>query len=136
MQSTLYITHEMIDHLCKSDTQVDIYLKLLIKSNPVVFLLVAEGQLVCTFKSSVWKILVSCYLFYLLNGRLCLCISDVLRNLVSFVQFKKCEKHPWRNVTFSKVARLHYSQKYKKECQLRSFHCNYILIVSRINKSH
>ena len=23
-------------------------------------------------------------------------------------KFKKCEKRPWRNVTFSKVARLHY----------------------------
>ena len=31
-------------------------------------------------------------------------ISDVLRSLVPFVQFKKCEKHPWRGVTFSKVA--------------------------------
>ena len=29
---------------------------------------------------------------------------DVLRNLVPFVQFKKREKHPWRGVTFSKVA--------------------------------
>ena len=30
--------------------------------------------------------------------------SNVLRDLVPFVQFKKCEKHPSRNVTFSKVA--------------------------------
>ena len=29
---------------------------------------------------------------------------DALRNLVPFVQFKKREKHPWRSVTFSKVA--------------------------------
>ena len=29
---------------------------------------------------------------------------DVLCDLVSFVQFKKHEKHPWRSVTFSKVA--------------------------------
>ena len=27
-----------------------------------------------------------------------------LRNLVQFVQFKKREKHPWRSVTYSKVA--------------------------------
>ena len=27
--------------------------------------------------------------------------SDVLRDLVPFVQFKKREKHPWRSVTFS-----------------------------------
>ena len=26
---------------------------------------------------------------------------DALRHLVSFMQFKKREKHPWRNVTFS-----------------------------------
>ena len=31
-------------------------------------------------------------------------ISDILCDLISFVQFKKREKHPWRSVTFSKVA--------------------------------
>ena len=31
-------------------------------------------------------------------------ICDALRNLVPFLQFKKPEKHPWRNVTFSKLA--------------------------------
>ena len=31
-------------------------------------------------------------------------IRDTLRDLVPFVQFKKCEKHPWGRVTFSKVA--------------------------------
>ena len=31
---------------------------------------------------------------------------DVLLDLVPFVQFKKREKHPWRNVTFSKNATL------------------------------
>ena len=31
-------------------------------------------------------------------------ICDILRDLVTFVQFKKREKHPWRTVTFSKVA--------------------------------
>ena len=34
----------------------------------------------------------------------CSCICDALRDLVLFVQFKKREKHPWRNVNFSKVA--------------------------------
>ena len=29
---------------------------------------------------------------------------DPLRYLVPFVQFKKREKHPWRSITFSKVA--------------------------------
>ena len=28
-------------------------------------------------------------------------IRDALGDLVPFVQFKKCEKHPWRSVTFS-----------------------------------
>ena len=27
-----------------------------------------------------------------------------LRDLVPFAQFKKCEKHPWRGVNYSKVA--------------------------------
>ena len=29
---------------------------------------------------------------------------DILRDLVPFAQFKKREKHPWRSVTFNKVA--------------------------------
>ena len=29
---------------------------------------------------------------------------DALLDLVPFVRFKKHEKHPWRSVTFSKVA--------------------------------
>ena len=33
--------------------------------------------------------------------------SDALRDLVSFVQFKARDKHPWRSVTFSKVAGLY-----------------------------
>ena len=31
-------------------------------------------------------------------------ICDALGDLIPFVQFKKREKHPWRNVTFSKIA--------------------------------
>ena len=31
-------------------------------------------------------------------------ICDTLRDLIPFLQFKKREKHPWRSVTFSKVA--------------------------------
>ena len=31
-------------------------------------------------------------------------ICDVLCNLLPFVRIKKREKHPWRGVTFSKVA--------------------------------
>ena len=33
-------------------------------------------------------------------------ICSALHDLVPFVQFKKREKHPWRSVTFSKVAGL------------------------------
>ena len=31
-------------------------------------------------------------------------ICGALPDLVPFVQFKKCEKHPWRSVNFSNVA--------------------------------
>ena len=31
-------------------------------------------------------------------------IWDALHDLIPFVQFEKREKHPWRCVTFSKVA--------------------------------
>ena len=31
-------------------------------------------------------------------------ICHALRDLVPFVQFKNCEKHPWRSVNCSKVA--------------------------------
>ena len=31
-------------------------------------------------------------------------ICDALHDFIPFVQFKKREKHPWRSVTFSKVA--------------------------------
>ena len=33
-------------------------------------------------------------------------MCGALGDLVSFVQFKKREKHPWRSITFSKVAGL------------------------------
>ena len=33
------------------------------------------------------------------------CIWDDLRELVTFVQFKKREKHQWMSATFSKVTR-------------------------------
>ena len=38
-------------------------------------------------------------------------IQDALRDLVSFVQFKKQEKHPWRSVTISKIAGQHHILK-------------------------
>ena len=31
-------------------------------------------------------------------------ICGALHDLVPFIQFKKRQKHPWRSVTFSKVA--------------------------------
>ena len=33
-------------------------------------------------------------------------ICGTLSDLVPFIQIKKCEKHPWRSVTFIKVAGL------------------------------
>ena len=41
---------------------------------------------------------------------------DALRDLVSFVQFKKREKHPWRSVTFSKVVDQKFFKLYKHIC--------------------
>ena len=40
--------------------------------------------------------------------------------MVPFVQFKNCEKQSWRNVTFSEVARLHYSWKYNIRSNVNS----------------
>ena len=34
------------------------------------------------------------------------CICDALRDLVPFVKFQKREKHPWRSISFCKVATL------------------------------
>ena len=41
---------------------------------------------------------------------------DALRDLVLFVDLKKHEKHPWRRVTFSKVA------GFKKHSSMGIFH--------------
>ena len=35
---------------------------------------------------------------------MCFIKCDILRDLVLFVQFIKCEKHPWKSVILSKVA--------------------------------
>ena len=37
-------------------------------------------------------------------------ICDVLRDLVSFVEFKKREKQPWRSVALSKVAECSFTK--------------------------
>ena len=42
-------------------------------------------------------------IFYMVFKAMWTYICDVLRDLVPFVQFKKREKHPQRNATFSKV---------------------------------
>ena len=47
--------------------------------------------------------------------------SDVLRNLVPFVQFKKREKHSWRSVNFSKVAGLKLTLVH--DCFSRCLNC-------------
>ena len=50
-------------------------------------------------------------------------LCDALRDFVTFVQFKKCEKHPWRSVTFGKVAGL-LESLFHKFAGLRA--CNFI----------
>ena len=42
-------------------------------------------------------------------------ICDVLHDLVPFVQLKKREKHPWRSVSFCKVAGQSVSRAIKME---------------------
>ena len=45
-----------------------------------------------------------CFFQFGFNYSYFITISNALRDLIPFVQFKKREKHPWRSVTFSKVA--------------------------------
>ena len=52
-------------------------------------------------------------------------ICDVLRDLVPFVQFKKCEKHPLRSITFSKVAGFLYNLK-----NVKNTHGGMLLLVN------
>ena len=49
-------------------------------------------------------------------------LSDVLRDLVPFVQFKKHEKHPWRSVTYSQSATL-LNKTLLYGCFLRFLNC-------------
>ena len=49
-------------------------------------------------------IFVATVIFHIPSSFFYFYICDALRDLLLFVQFKKCEKHPWRSVTFSKVA--------------------------------
>ena len=46
-----------------------------------------------------------------------------LRDLVPFVQFKKREKHPWKSVTFSKVAGFSLKVALLHWCFLRFLNC-------------
>ena len=58
------------------------------------------------FHYSYWKLSQNCYKI------LCFFfICDALHDLVPFVQFKTREKHPWRSVTFSKVAGWNYAKR-------------------------
>ena len=81
--------------MCKY-VQVDIYQKLLlIKSNPIVFLLIPKDWLVCNFKSLVAEIFVGIYSSSSLVWKNIhiWSISDALRDLVPFVQFIKRKTH-------------------------------------------
>ena len=92
------------ENLCKSE---------LPKSNPVVFLLIAKGKLVCNFKSPAGEIFVSCYLFIIfsLRGHSCIryirCFwrfGNILYNLKNVKNVTNIND----SVTFSKVAGLLY----------------------------
>ena len=92
------------DNLCKSDVQVDIYLKLLmIKSNPVVFLLIPMVLLVCNFKFAVEEIFVSCYLFIImssLKGHSYLKVVSDTCLLVCFLSLKESTCQTRKNVSY------------------------------------
>ena len=49
-------------------------------------------------------------------------ICDALQHLVPFEQFKKCKQHPWRSVTFSKVAGFRLQLYLKKHSFMNVFH--------------
>ena len=60
-----------------------------------------------------------------------------LRDLVSFVQFKKHEKHTWRSVAFSKVAGFNLQLYKKSHSSMDVFHVFYIVqIVPNHAKRH
>ena len=47
------------------------------------------------------------------NGLMQYFLSDALRDLVPFVQFKKREQHPWRSVTLSYAVACNFTIKVK-----------------------
>ena len=53
---------------------------------------------------AIYTLFIDCRIHTLLGHNVHNVDSDALRDLVPFAQFKKRGKHPWRNVTFSKVA--------------------------------
>ena len=69
--------------------------------------------LLFTIKKEEWSVAKECCLhsklFYLSTvSRISLSLAvnfhiSALLNLVPFIQFQKREKHPWRNITFSKI---------------------------------
>ena len=56
------------------------------------------------FSVNIAKFLRTAFFIDHLRCLFCRYMCNALRDLVLFVQFKKREKHPWRSVTFSKVA--------------------------------
>ena len=50
-------------------------------------------------------------------------ICGALCDLVPFLQFKKCEKHPWRSVNFSKVAGFSLKLTFLHGCFSRILNC-------------
>ena len=61
-------------------------------------------------------------------------VCDILRDLVSFRQFKKREKRPWRSVNFSEVAGWKNLLKLKPQENPKSFTFQlYLLILVVVN---
>ena len=55
-------------------------------------------------------------------------ICGALRDLVPFVQFKKREKHPWRSVSFSKVAGFKPGTKWYQIAQRTTYIIHWIIL--------
>ena len=86
-----------LDHLLVEYREEKIYLNKILILLFKIFLVIPNIRAQLTLFGNL---LVNLLLQGLRFGR---CLRDALRDFISFAQFKKREKHPWRSLTFSKV---------------------------------
>ena len=90
MVQETHITNKGLHKFTSSDGKMFIHATLLMQQNVHSLNIIIDKNANISFKP------------------ICERICDALRNLLSFVQFKKREKHLWRSVTFSKVAEFRF----------------------------